>query len=44
MRPFGDLAVPGPYGFFIVCPEATAEHDKVAMFRDWALAEAATAN
>jgi hypothetical protein len=20
---FGDLAVPGPYGFFIVCPEAT---------------------
>jgi LysR family transcriptional regulator, glycine cleavage system transcriptional activator len=44
VRPFGDLAVPGPYGFFIVCPESTAERDKVAMFRDWALAEAATAN
>ena len=25
VRPFGDLAVRGPYGFFIVCPEATAE-------------------
>ena len=44
VRPFGDIAVPGPYGFFIVCPEVTAERDKVAMFRDWALAEAATAN
>ena len=44
VRPFGDLAVPGPYGFFVVCPEATAECDKVAVFRDWALAEAARVN
>jgi LysR family transcriptional regulator, glycine cleavage system transcriptional activator len=38
---FGDLAVRGPYGFFIVCPEVTADREKVVMFRDWALAEAA---
>jgi LysR family transcriptional regulator, glycine cleavage system transcriptional activator len=44
VRPFGDLTVRGPYGVFIVCPEATAGRDKVAMFRDWALAEAAIAN
>jgi LysR family glycine cleavage system transcriptional activator len=41
VKPFGDLAVRGPYGFFIVCPEATADREKVVMFRDWALAEAA---
>jgi LysR family transcriptional regulator, glycine cleavage system transcriptional activator len=41
VRPFGDLAVRGPYGYFIVCPEATADREKVVMFRDWALAEAA---
>jgi hypothetical protein len=35
------LAVRGPCGFFIVCPEATADREKVVMFRDWALAEAA---
>jgi LysR family glycine cleavage system transcriptional activator len=41
VKPFGDLAVRGPYGFFIVCPEATADREKVVMFRNWALAEAA---
>ena len=41
VRPLGDLAVRGPYGYFIVCPEATADREKVVMFRDWALAEAA---
>ena len=42
VRPFGDLVVRSPYGFFIVCPEATADHDKVTVFRNWALAEAET--
>jgi LysR family glycine cleavage system transcriptional activator len=41
VRPFGDLTVRGPYAFFIVCPEASADREKVAMFRDWAIAEAA---
>lgn len=41
VKPFGDLAVRGPYAFFIVCPEATADREKVAIFRDWAIAEAA---
>ena len=40
VRPFGDLAVPGPNRFSVVCPEATAEREKIAMFREWALAEA----
>jgi len=40
VKPFGDLAVRSPYAFFIVCPEVTADHEKVGMFRDWALAEA----
>jgi LysR family transcriptional regulator, glycine cleavage system transcriptional activator len=40
VRPFGDLAVRSPYGYYLVCPEATAEREKVVMFRDWALAEA----
>jgi LysR family glycine cleavage system transcriptional activator len=44
VKPFADLAVRGPYGYFIVCPEATADREKVVMFRDWALAEAAQDN
>ena len=44
VKPFGDLAVRGPYAFFIVCPEATADREKVAIFRDWAIAEAALAS
>jgi len=42
VRPFGDLSVRGPYGFFLVCPTATAERDKVVAFRQWALKEAET--
>ena len=41
VKPFGDLAVRGPYAFFIVCPESSAEQEKVALFRNWATAEAA---
>jgi LysR family glycine cleavage system transcriptional activator len=41
VRPFDDLSVQGPYGFFIVCPNATAEREKVVSFRNWALDEAA---
>jgi len=41
VRPFGNLAVPSPYGYFLVCPAATAEREKVVMFREWALTEAA---
>lgn len=40
VRPFGDLAVRGPYAFFIVCPEGDAEREKIAAFRKWAIAEA----
>ena len=41
VRPFGDLSVAGPHGFFIVSPIATADREKVVAFRDWALEEAA---
>ena len=41
IRPLGDLSVQGPDGFFIVCPEATADRDKIVAFRNWALEEAA---
>jgi LysR family transcriptional regulator, glycine cleavage system transcriptional activator len=41
VRPFGKLTVLGPYGFYIVCPNATADREKIAAFRDWALEEAA---
>jgi LysR family transcriptional regulator, glycine cleavage system transcriptional activator len=40
-RPFGDLSVQGPYGFFIACPNATADREKVVAFRNWALEEVA---
>jgi LysR family glycine cleavage system transcriptional activator len=43
VRPFNELSVQGPYGFHIVCPRHTAEREKVAAFRAWALAEAAAA-
>jgi LysR family glycine cleavage system transcriptional activator len=42
VRPFGDLSVRGAYGFFIVCPPAAADRDKVAAFRNWAIEEART--
>lgn len=41
IRPFGDLCVRGAHGFFIVCPQAAADREKIATFRNWALAEAA---
>ena len=43
IRPFGELSVKGPYGFFIVSPPATADREKVAAFRNWALEEASNA-
>ncbi len=42
VRPFGNLAVRGPDGFFIVCPVATAGREKIVAFRNWALEEAAS--
>jgi LysR family glycine cleavage system transcriptional activator len=42
VKPFGELAVRSPYSFYIVCPEATADSEKVVLFREWALAEAQT--
>jgi LysR family transcriptional regulator, glycine cleavage system transcriptional activator len=41
VRPFSDLSVRGPHGFFIVSPNATADREKVVAFRNWALEEAA---
>ena len=40
VRPLGDLSVQGSHGFFIVCPPAAADREKVAAFRNWALEEA----
>lgn len=41
VRPFGSLSVRGPYGFHLVCPQAAANREKVAIFRKWAKKEAA---
>ncbi len=41
VRPFA-LALQVPYAYWIVCPRATAHLPKIALFRDWLLAEAAT--
>ena len=40
VRPF-ELSLPVPYAYWIVCPKATAKLPKIALFRDWLLAEAA---
>jgi len=40
VRPFS-LALPVPYAYWIVCPNATAAVPKIATFREWLLAEAA---
>lgn len=40
VRPF-PLALPVPYAYYIVCPKATAERPKIALMRNWLLAEAA---
>jgi LysR family transcriptional regulator, glycine cleavage system transcriptional activator len=40
VRPF-ELAMPAPYGYWIVCPQATAKLPKIVAFSEWLLAEAA---
>ena len=40
VRPFS-LALPVSYAYWIVCPKATAKLPKIAIFREWLLAEAA---
>jgi DNA-binding transcriptional LysR family regulator len=40
VRPF-DLSLPVSYGYWIVCPKATANLPKIVTFRDWLLSEAA---
>jgi LysR family glycine cleavage system transcriptional activator len=40
VRPF-DIALPLTKSYWIVCPKATAALPKIALFRDWLLAEAA---
>lgn len=39
VRPF-TLALRVPYAYWIVCPRSTAELPKIAIFREWLLAEA----
>jgi LysR family transcriptional regulator, glycine cleavage system transcriptional activator len=39
VAPF-DLTLPADAGFYVVAPEATADLPKIALFRDWLLAEA----
>ena len=36
-----DVTLPAPYGYFIVCPRASADLPKIANFRNWLIAEAA---
>jgi LysR family glycine cleavage system transcriptional activator len=40
IRPF-KIAMPVPYGYWIVCPKATAKLPKIVAFSEWLLAEAA---
>jgi LysR family transcriptional regulator, glycine cleavage system transcriptional activator len=40
VRPFA-TALPAPYAYWIVCPQATAKLQKMAAFIDWLLAQAA---
>lgn len=39
VRPF-TLSLPAEFAYYLVCPEHTAEHPKIAAFRDWLLGEA----
>ncbi len=39
VRPF-TLSLPTEYAYYLVCPVNTAEHPKIAAFRDWLLGEA----
>lgn len=41
IRPFA-LALPAPYAYHIVCPKHAAERRKIATFREWVIAEAAS--
>ena len=41
VRPF-DITLPAPYGYFIACPKPAADRAKIALFRDWLVAEAAS--
>ena len=41
VRPF-DITLPAPYGYYIACPRSSADRTKVALFRDWLVAEAAS--
>jgi LysR family glycine cleavage system transcriptional activator len=43
VRPFS-LALPAPFSYWIVCPKATANLPKVAVFTEWLLTEAAADN
>ncbi|HYH21759.1 MAG TPA: transcriptional regulator GcvA [Azospirillum sp.] len=36
-----DLSVPADFGYYVVCPEATADRPKIRTFRAWILTEAA---
>lgn len=40
VRPFS-LSLPVSYGYWVVCPKATANLPKIAMFREWLLNQAA---
>ncbi|MCZ0734368.1 transcriptional regulator GcvA [Phreatobacter sp. AB_2022a] len=40
VRPFPH-EVPGPYQYYVVCPEAAAERTAIVAFRDWLMEEAA---
>ena len=40
VQPF-DLVAPSRDSYWLVCPAATADHPKIAAFRDWLLAETA---
>ncbi|MFP3525768.1 LysR substrate-binding domain-containing protein, partial [Pantoea sp. SIMBA_072] len=36
-----DLALPGDFGYYLVCPEVTADRPKIAAFRRWIMEEGA---
>ncbi|MDA0785194.1 MAG: transcriptional regulator GcvA [Proteobacteria bacterium] len=41
VRPF-DITLPAPYGYYIACPKSVADRAKIALFREWLVAEAAS--
>ena len=41
IQPF-DVSIPHDLAYYLVCPEATAEQPKIAAFRGWLMAEAAS--